>query len=178
MVKTYIGRRTLGRTIEGGFHVFVENGETQLPLDPKPSQDIINHSPDGFNWGYGGSGPAQLALGILLDVTGDSNLALRYYHDFKNDCIRGMPDNWKLKEVSVLTWIEKKLFDDFESSLDDLVKDHEKKKYLGVELDLVSEQILYEHWKTHSTLFQTIRSHLEYKIAQKRQQESQKESNS
>lgn len=39
-------------------------------LDPKPSQKIWNHSPDGYNWGYGGSGPAQLALAIMLLLTG------------------------------------------------------------------------------------------------------------
>lgn len=27
--------------------------------------DLWNHSPTGFNWGYGGSGPAQLALALL-----------------------------------------------------------------------------------------------------------------
>ena len=32
------------------------------------SQKIINHSPDGFNWGYGGSGPAQLSLAMCLDA--------------------------------------------------------------------------------------------------------------
>ena len=32
--------------------------------------DIRNHSPSGFNWGYGGSGPAQLALAILADFLG------------------------------------------------------------------------------------------------------------
>ena len=35
-------------------------------LDPARSQKAWNHSPDGFNWGYGGSGPAQLALAIML----------------------------------------------------------------------------------------------------------------
>jgi len=33
------------------------------PLDPRA--DLVNHSPDGFAWGYPGSGPAQLALAIL-----------------------------------------------------------------------------------------------------------------
>ena len=28
---------------------------------------VVNHSPDGFEWGYTGSGPAQLALAILCD---------------------------------------------------------------------------------------------------------------
>ena len=48
-------------------------------LDPKPSQQYHNHSPDGFNWGYGGSGPAQLALAIILKLTGKSD----GYMDFK-----------------------------------------------------------------------------------------------
>ena len=29
-------------------------------LDAGPSQRVWNHSPDGFAWGYGGGGPAQL----------------------------------------------------------------------------------------------------------------------
>ena len=33
-------------------------------LDPVPSQAVCNHSRAGFAWGYGGSGPAQLALVI------------------------------------------------------------------------------------------------------------------
>lgn len=35
-----------------------------------PRNDVRNHSPDGFQWGYGGSGPAQLALALCLDVLG------------------------------------------------------------------------------------------------------------
>ena len=37
-------------------------------LDPSRSQQIFNHSPNGFSWGYGGSGPAQLALALLLEA--------------------------------------------------------------------------------------------------------------
>ena len=62
------------------------------PLDPQPSQKLRNHSPDGFNWGYGGSGPAQLALGILLDFYG-SGLELTYYQDFKWKVIACLPQN-------------------------------------------------------------------------------------
>lgn len=28
---------------------------------------VVRHSRDGFQWGYGGSGPADLALNMLLD---------------------------------------------------------------------------------------------------------------
>lgn len=47
-----------------------------------PRLDLRNHSPDGFSWGYGGSGPAQLALAILADAIGDER-ALAIYQDFK-----------------------------------------------------------------------------------------------
>lgn len=52
-------------------------------LDPRPSLAIENHSPTGFEWGYGGSGPAQLALAILLDYTGDQEFAAHQHQDFK-----------------------------------------------------------------------------------------------
>jgi hypothetical protein len=57
-------------------------------LDPKPSQAVSNHSPDGFNWGYGESGPAQLALAILLELTGKPD----GYQDFKWNVIAKIPD--------------------------------------------------------------------------------------
>jgi hypothetical protein len=31
---------------------------------------VVKHSPTGFSWGYAGSGPADLARSILLDVIG------------------------------------------------------------------------------------------------------------
>lgn len=44
------GQKTVSPTL-----VYVDD----KPLSEVPSQKIMNHSPDGFNWGYGGSGPAQ-----------------------------------------------------------------------------------------------------------------------
>jgi hypothetical protein len=35
--------------------------------DLRPRNDVRNHSPTGIEWGYGGSGPAQLALALLCD---------------------------------------------------------------------------------------------------------------
>jgi uncharacterized protein (DUF2249 family) len=57
----------------------------EVTVDGKPlpqRQDLRNHSPDGFSWGYGGSGCAQLALALLADLT-DDDIAARYYQDFK-----------------------------------------------------------------------------------------------
>ena len=63
-----------------------EAGDPRL-LDPKPSQQLHNHSPAGFEWGYCGSGPAQLALAMLLDFTGDEEVALNNYQAFKSQFI-------------------------------------------------------------------------------------------
>lgn len=47
-----------------------------------PLPHIERHSPDGFNWGYGGSGPADLSLSILTDYAG-RDFAEKNYQRFK-----------------------------------------------------------------------------------------------
>jgi hypothetical protein len=56
-------------------------------------QDLRNHSPTGFEWGYGGSGPAQLALAILADHfgPGGEQRALALYQEFKMRVIARLP---------------------------------------------------------------------------------------
>ena len=72
-----------------------------LPLSPLPSQAVQNHSPDGFEWGYPGSGPAQLALGILMDHTGDVPFAQRYYHLFKEAYVACWCYTWQVTVESL-----------------------------------------------------------------------------
>ena len=59
-MKTYEGRR--GK--DGTCFVTVDGRNLDLRLD------LFNHSPTGFEWGYAGSGPAQLALALLADMLG------------------------------------------------------------------------------------------------------------
>jgi hypothetical protein len=61
------------------------------PLDPQPSQQVSNHSPDGFAWGYAGSGPAQLALAILLHYGLHPRRATWLHQALKADLIQGLP---------------------------------------------------------------------------------------
>ena len=61
-------------------------------LDPAESQKVRNHSPDGFNWGYGGSGPAQLALAVLLELF-DKETASKHYQTFKFKFIAWLPQS-------------------------------------------------------------------------------------
>src|SRR6202171_5784905 len=54
--------------------------------------DIRNHSPTGFSWGYGGSGPAQLALALLADALGDDDRAVRLHQAFKFKVVACWPE--------------------------------------------------------------------------------------
>ena len=50
------------------------------------SLNVRRHSPTGCSWGYSGSGPAQLALAILLKVTSRAEAEANYIR-FKSDVI-------------------------------------------------------------------------------------------
>lgn len=76
-------------------------------LTPGPSQSIHNHSPDGFEWGYPGSGPAQLALAILLDFTQDRDLAELHYQDFKWGYVEGWQvASWQISGAEIVAWLQ------------------------------------------------------------------------
>lgn len=66
--------------------------------EPLPMRfDLRDHSLTGPEWGYGGSGPAQLALAILADHLRDDARALDLYQAFKFGTIAGIQCNtWTL----------------------------------------------------------------------------------
>lgn len=67
--------------------------------------DICNHSPDGFEWSYGGSGPAQTALAILAFLY-DDEIAQQHYQDFKNQKIAPAPyEGWEMTSEEVDEWL-------------------------------------------------------------------------
>lgn len=69
-------------------------------LTPEESQKIKNHSPDGFSWGYSGSGPSQLALAILLKLYSE-DIAQSNYQEFKSKVIATLPKADFEAEVNV-----------------------------------------------------------------------------
>lgn len=78
-------------------------------LDPKLSQKIYNHSPDGFSWGYAGSGPSQLALALLLHFSDSRKYAIEHYQAFKFDVIAKLPmyQSFNIKNEVIHEWIKK-----------------------------------------------------------------------
>lgn len=91
---TYHGERD----DNGGCRVWIERKRghaverTDLPLH----LEVREHSPTGFAWGYGGSGPAQLALALLIDALGDREMAERHYQEFKRAHVAGWRDRWSI----------------------------------------------------------------------------------
>ena len=95
-MKTYHGRNGHDVTI-------VQDGRVigDLPL----RLDLQNHSPDGFSWGYGGSGPAQLALALLAEHfrerPGGDARALGLYQGFKWSVIAILPSEWVMSSDDI-----------------------------------------------------------------------------
>ena len=92
----YRGRRVFdaeNNTAEVVVTVTDDAGTRPLPW----RLDLRNHSPTGPEWGYAGSGPAQLALAVLADLLGDGEAALSRYQRFKFAVIARLPyRGWEL----------------------------------------------------------------------------------
>lgn len=83
--------------------------DTVLPM-PELARSEARHSPDGYQWGYGGSGPAELARAILVALyPGDA--VVRHpvcYQAFKSDVIaRIREDGFTLTSDEVGAWYER-----------------------------------------------------------------------
>jgi hypothetical protein len=76
--------------------------ERPLDLCYGPDRESeVQHSPTGFSWGYGGSGPAQLAFAILACEFGP-HVARDRYQDFKWAVIALLPDGaWTLTSADI-----------------------------------------------------------------------------
>jgi len=70
----------------------------------KPLKHEAKHSPTGYEWGYLGSGPADLALSILMDCTGSRIASERMYHKFKQDFVAGFKTSWCISEDEIERW--------------------------------------------------------------------------
>lgn len=74
-----------------------------VPLPPY--HHVWNHSPTGFGWSYAGSGPAQLALALLCDATGDIELARELHQEFKSAVVAPETrDQWFITDEWIQGW--------------------------------------------------------------------------
>lgn len=93
------------RTEVGATKVVVGAGGQERPLDLR--LDLRSHSPTGFEWGYAGSGPSQLALAICARLVGDLR-AVRVYQTFKETVIAPIrTPYWRIEATEALAAIER-----------------------------------------------------------------------
>lgn len=80
MTTAYVGQRRKGGLV-------VTRCPEGTELTPDRSLKLVNHSLSGFEVGYRGSGPAQLACALLLDYYDDEQLAREHYIAFRNQVV-------------------------------------------------------------------------------------------
>lgn len=81
----FIGRR-LPEPAGAVVDLVVASEALPLPL----RLDLRRHSPTGFEWGYEGSGPAQLALAMCAAIADDTT-SLRVHQVVKSRLIASIP---------------------------------------------------------------------------------------
>jgi len=93
--------------------VVIKSDSIAAPLNPR--NDLVNHSPDGFNWGYSGSGPLQLSFAILFEYARlkfENELdafkyAKQYYSRFCDSVISVMPvDEFTISFEYIKLWLD------------------------------------------------------------------------
>ena len=75
---------------------------------------FIEHSPDGFQWGYEGSGPADLALNMLVDHLMRKGATAKQardmvgdlYLEFKRSFIALMPAKLIIRSEEINDWLK------------------------------------------------------------------------
>jgi len=119
MAKIYRGKR-----VEDVVEVSVMVIDMRKRKRVRTLRHIPFHSADGFAWGYQGSGPADLALTILVDYcrerpprtgwlagekfsrwTVDST-AFTHHQDFKREIVAQFGDEWELSGMQIDTWLK------------------------------------------------------------------------
>ena len=96
-----------------------ENGCT-LYVDGKKIIHQVKHSPTGLEFGYFGSGPADTARSILLQVLQDNakelnllksqakDIAEKYYQQFKFDFVGDWRKDMFKTEIDITQWLRTK----------------------------------------------------------------------
>jgi hypothetical protein len=99
-MKTYRGYNEGGNTASAHTITVSVDGEESL------LEHRVHHSPTGFSWGYGGSGPADLARSILWDFLGNEP-APWLYQAFKFAYVTRWPQdgNWVLSGEEIRQWL-------------------------------------------------------------------------
>ena len=107
----YLIRRT-----EDGLRLYKRDEEAgpEHEITPERGRKIMDHSPTGFEIGYVGSGPSQLALAILLDAAegyapDPGRTAVDFHQAFERAFMAGQQvpvgTEFKLSQHEIMHWL-------------------------------------------------------------------------
>lgn len=91
------------RNLGGDIDCYIDGYQVKLG----PSLKVRDHSPTGFNVGYGGSGPAQLALAILMEFV-PASIASDFHQKFKWEYVAKWQSGQTYR-IDVKAWVEEKI---------------------------------------------------------------------
>lgn len=87
-------------------HDLLERIEAAKHRSQEPLEHSQVHSPDGFEWGYAGNGPADLAHAILTNYLGTQPPDLIRF-EFRDQIVAGLPrDRFLLRADQIDVWIQ------------------------------------------------------------------------
>jgi len=91
----------------GGQIIMVCETDGRSKFESYPLKHHVRHSPDGFQWGYKGSGPAETARCILIDYFGeDEKKAETLYLRFEDEIISKASKRLFITERDIRDWIK------------------------------------------------------------------------
>jgi len=97
---------------------WLPDGQTEVTVNGLPLRQVPWHGRSGFAWGYGGSGPADLALSILADflverptlqqVREGRCRCWRFHQDFKWAFIAPLDQaaGWTILGSEIRVWMQ------------------------------------------------------------------------
>jgi len=103
-----MGRSYRGRRIGESGVVVVCISSAKHPLGTLPATARPGRRYAGAHeWGYGGSGPHQLAYDLLLHASNRPECAERIYRLYAADVVSHLPyDGWTLTRLEIVHWID------------------------------------------------------------------------
>jgi hypothetical protein len=93
-MKTYAGERTID-----GVRVFVDD-----QLLPERAE-LRRYAEMGFEWGYEGDEPRQLAFALLLDHTNDLKLSTDSSEFFMKVMVANFGNEWSITSTDIESWL-------------------------------------------------------------------------
>ena len=99
-----------GTCVDGVFLVTVldsalpRSEENPRVLAPDVSRALKDCS-RAFCWAREGEGSVQLALALLLDVTGEAETALAWHESFTEKYVMNLKAEWTVPEIDIALWL-------------------------------------------------------------------------